>query len=1846
MFRSLAIAVSLCLFFQVSLGQEAKSPAYHGASPFRTLDLKDPKAGSLQKSTSFDFNKFTNAKFIPPRTRKCGTTDTEKTRSLNQAVETVEQFEQWMERKTNLFTMNQRASARGQEVYTLPVVVHVIYSRPEENISSEQILSQIEVLNEDYRRTNEDQDQTPREFRRIAVDTGIEFCMASIDPNGNPTDGINRVSMSGAPFTESFMNGVVKPQTIWDPTRYMNIWVANLSNGILGFAQFPESGNLVGLPGAPGGTKTDGVVLNYLAMGTTGTAIAPFNHGRTATHEVGHFLGLRHIWGDGPCGKDDFCDDTPEAGQPTFNCPPTGISCNGERAMIENFMDYTDDACMNLFTNSQRLRMRTVMESSPRRQSLLNSKACGAGVLPPEPDFTADVRLGFAGLRVQFTDESSHEPETWNWSFPGGRPSSSGRSDPRVTYKEPGVYRVSLTVANRGGSKSISKEGFIEVLATYDTIPYLLTFEGETFPPKHSILRNIQDDKYQWKRTEKVSGRGQGRASLMINHFDNNLLNSSDWFVSPLLKVNQEGKMVLSFDLAYAPFNDNYTDTLGVFIATDYGTTFKNIYYKGGKTLSSREENEIQKAFVPQSQDWKREIIDLSAYQNFETVQVAFVSFNGHGNNLFLDNVYLGPEQGSGFEPSFTQNSASLCPGQSVTFEDQTKGKVEKRIWSFPGGFPASDTGKTPQVRYDSAGTYDVSLTIINEYGERSTEKRNAIRISQSPDISLKATKTRICKGEAIELIAEADVPYKWYLEPGIPPPLGDRITLNPKKDFVYRIETLGPGACKAKAEVAVRVDQEKTLTLTPPSKKICKGESVDIHATGAISYHWLPTMGLSSPNSGITKASPTLTTTYVVTGTTVEGCVIQDSVTIEVQGGPENLDLKASKQKICQGEKISLKAQGASSYNWSPSTGLNKTDGASVTARPDQSTTYRVSGITSNGCEASRSLTIEVDPGPALQVMAAQKILCPGEEVFLNASGADSYTWIAGEGLLDRNGPAVYARPLRPTTYTLVGKTGFNCTDTARVEVEVLPASRIELRSSKSSACLGESITVFAEGGNRYQWFQDGNRLDLSLRTQEYSTILYDPTKITVLGRDERGCESQASIDIALTNSQVETFADFEASRSVTCAGQEIEFRSLSRGATQFFWEFKGGTPRTSTEENPVVVFEEEGFYDVSLVVRGCDGRAKEETKEGYIVISQPFEFELSEEVVNICKGSDFTVKAKGARTYEWFPSDGLDQSQSSRVRLSPRRDMTYTVIGTSDHGCISEKTLQVNLTSASDPVQIENISPVICEGEAVSLRVNDPGIDLKWEPSRDIETSGNGAVLATPSNTTLYTVSRTDIDGCQSQDTITVKVLPKTNLTLIPEKVEICPGNQTTLKVLNEGVFTWAPAYGLSSTLGQEVIAYPGETTTYTVSGKDESGCPSEGRVIVEVKSPSSIQIRASKEQLCLGDSTAITVSGASNVSWSPSRGLSQDRGSRIMAFPRETTTYTLTSANDECSAEKDITIEVVEAEPVLIEPSQAEICQGDTLTLLASNSSSYEWEYAEGISNNFGPEVQVFPRQTTSFTVSGYDSHGCNSRGSVTVTVREGDFIEAEASAASFCEGDGEISLSARGGVSYRWLPASGYLGNTRGIEVKVAPEELTIYKVVGEDEFGCKDTAIVKVGVGSPLADFRASRTEIDLAKEEESGAVAFTDLTPNAESWLWDFGDGSVSRDQDPQHIYTQPGNYTVTLQVSDGTCSATATEQITVKNSSSLFDISEDGNIKVNEGDQNGLFLLSIESPRPMALEVRLLNAQGAQLLAGILQVNEGIYQQEINLIGYEKGTYTLQILDGADIKNLELNYD
>lgn len=387
--------IVMCLAFYSSYAQNAQAP----------LKARYPGIGPAQNQVSV-------SKKETPSHRNCGTMEN-LAKLIQEDSSLKAKMEQSKQNLKNYIDQNYDALSQERVIYTIPTVVHVVYRNATQNVSDAQILSQIAALNKDYRKLNPDVSQVPAAWSNLAADIGIEFCLATKDPSGNATTGITRTSSTQSSFDVS--NNNVKfnntgGKSAWPADQYLNLWVCDLDGTTLGYAQFPG-----------GSATTDGVVIDFDDFGTTGTATAPFNLGRTATHEVGHWLGLYHIWGDEPsCAQDDGIADTPEQKDKNFGCPSfpqgssqAGGSCSGSNpgAMFMNYMDYVDDACMYMFTTGQKVNMLAAL--TQQRAPLITSTGC-AGVIP-NPNTCDSITNVAASATLQLYRPSEVSPAGTGW---------------------------------------------------------------------------------------------------------------------------------------------------------------------------------------------------------------------------------------------------------------------------------------------------------------------------------------------------------------------------------------------------------------------------------------------------------------------------------------------------------------------------------------------------------------------------------------------------------------------------------------------------------------------------------------------------------------------------------------------------------------------------------------------------------------------------------------------------------------------------------------------------------------------------------------------------------------------------------------------------------------------------------------------------------------------------------------------------------------------------------------------------------------------------------------------------------------------------------------------------------------------------------------------------------------------------------------------------------------------------------------------------------------------------------------------------------------------------------------
>lgn len=618
------------------------------------------------------------------------------------------------------------------EIY-IPVVFHIVHDGDAvgagENISDAQVLSQIDVFNEDFNLQNDNVGSVPVEFQDKVANVGVRFCLAKKDPQGNPTTGIIRHEYANRPsWDEADIEDVLKPATIWDRNRYFNIWVCRFggslaSDGVLAYAQFPFFGS----------AQTDGVATRFNCVGRTGSLMGGYNKGHTLTHEAGHYFGLLHIWGsDETCNDSGFSgdgvNDTPNQADLYFGCPNhPQFSCNSND-MFMNFMDYTDDDCKNMFTNGQKNRMLGVINGS--RSGLKNnaSATCfqqlDAGiveVLHPKGNLcssliTPVVRIRNNGVQpitaLTLSFQLSGNPtQTYNWSGNIALNQEAILSLPTNNVL-PGNQNMILSIVSRNNQSTDDDANndftsvFFSVSGQASALPAPLveTFESGVFVPGDWSVSNPNND-LTWVLETSGGGFGQSNFSASINNlgYTSNPNGRKDAMVTADADFSNLVLPQLDFDVAYAPYSASRFDSLNVYYSLNCGASWTRVWKSGGAALATADAQTT--LFVPQSGQWRKVEIPLPYLARQSAVRFRFENVSGWGNKLYLDNINFASATVSVPDQSAVSRSAvrvypNPAYNQLLIVSDQLSLRgAQVQLYDLLGQLVLSASGETEDIR-------------------------------------------------------------------------------------------------------------------------------------------------------------------------------------------------------------------------------------------------------------------------------------------------------------------------------------------------------------------------------------------------------------------------------------------------------------------------------------------------------------------------------------------------------------------------------------------------------------------------------------------------------------------------------------------------------------------------------------------------------------------------------------------------------------------------------------------------------------------------------------------------------------------------------------------------------------------------------------------------------------------------------------------------------------------------------------------------------------------------------------------------------------------------------------------
>ena len=541
--------------------------------------------------------------------------------------EALERFTEQYTQARQVQSSNRRTSGLP---YIIPIVFHILHNYGPENVSDDLIIEAVRLMNLDYRKLNADTTDIVPSFKQIAADCEIEFRLATIDPLGNCTNGIEHIVTQ-----KTYMANDGSKLNPWPNNKYYNIWVANsLQNtGAAAYAYYPGASGAI-----------DGVMCGYTYVN---------NIGKTLTHEAGHSFNLQHIWGNNnnagvTCG-DDQVGDTPITKGFNNTCDLSASVCNPPIIEnVQNYMDYT--SCTNMFTTGQKVRMHATLNSTISGRNNLWSSAnliatgtdgSPVNVCVPISDFKSDYSYSCANDSVHFTDHSwKGAVANWNWSFPAGSPATSNLKNPSVAYSAAGIYNATLRVSNASGADSITKVSVVRITAaSLNTIPFIESFEDSaSFPGNDGFVLNPGGGD-TWSRVTNAGATGI--ASIKMSNYTSASGSVDEWITPSFDFSSINSPVTISFKVANAQRNSTSVDELKLYYSLNCGRSWSSTSYsKSGAGLATA--GIVTSNFTPNNpSQWRQETVSVNPVKLKPNVRFKFQNNSNHGNNTYIDDINI-----------------------------------------------------------------------------------------------------------------------------------------------------------------------------------------------------------------------------------------------------------------------------------------------------------------------------------------------------------------------------------------------------------------------------------------------------------------------------------------------------------------------------------------------------------------------------------------------------------------------------------------------------------------------------------------------------------------------------------------------------------------------------------------------------------------------------------------------------------------------------------------------------------------------------------------------------------------------------------------------------------------------------------------------------------------------------------------------------------------------------------------------------------------------------------------------------------------------------------------------------
>jgi gliding motility-associated-like protein len=1032
---------------------------------------------------------------------------------------------------------------------------------------------------------------------------------------------------------------------------------------------------------------------------------------------------------------------------------------------------------------------------------------------------------------------------------------------------------------------------------------------------------------------------------------------------------------------------------------------------------------------------------DLAGCQNFDTVRVV---------------VGPVPTANAGL-------NQTICSGQSVTI-----GSVATPGYTYSWS-PATGLNSTVISDPTSAATNSGNSPITINYSVIATwfgcKDTATVGVTIKPvPVSIAGTNQLLCSGSTVQLGGTTTSGYTYVWTPGtnlsnnlISNPTLTDITTGLTPDTLFYSVTTELNGCTSSDTVQVVLSPVPTAQ-AGNDITFCSGQSGTIGdlTISNYAYSWSPSTGLNNASQSSTSVLLTNSTTAVVTNnyvltTNLFGCIDKDTVAVNVK--PLPVSEAGAAVSSCDGDTIIIGSSATNGYTyvWSPLTGLSSDTSATTqvyisNTGSTASTLFYTVTTTLNGCTTSDSVAVTSNPLPIVTAQAAPVAICFGQSTSITASGATSYNWVeqANPGVSIGTGSNLSVTPQSTTTYIVEGTSAANCLNFDTITITVNPLPIVQILSSSTDLCNGDTLTLTASGATTYNWVDlaSGNSLGST------STISVFPSanaSYALVGTDGNSCVNSDTIPINVNPAP--TINAITGTLSVCPGANGVQYWVLNPNATSSYnWGITNGNITIGQGTDTISIdwpgTQTAAFVSVIEVTDlGCPSDSIQLPVNINIVLDPIAPAGASTICANLSQGITYSTTNTPGSIYTWHAQGGIiisgdgtsnvtvDWNVAGPQVVALWYDENSTTIDTVCAGVSDTLYVTINPTPVTSAITGNN---TICSGDSGTYSViNTVGSNYNWSitggtlNSASTTNTTSATLTAVPGAT--ITVQETNSYGCIGTIgtyNITVNALPNaeagTNDT-------ICNGETTLLNASGGTSYAWTASSTLDNLTIANPIANPSNTSTYQVLVTDVNGCKNSDSVTIVVNQLPNVTV-STNAAICIGASTTITASGATNYSWSPSTGLDNANVSNPTANPTSTTTYTVIATDNNGCSDLDSTTVTVNPLPTAVVSSSGVICNGGSINLTASGGTSYSWTPSTGLSNAGIDNPTASPATTTTYTVTVTDVNGCTDDDQVTVDVNDqpiAAFAIDTAITVVGCEGV-EITLinSSTFALSYEW------------------------------------------------------------------------------------------------------------------------------------------------------------------------------------------------------------------------------